>query len=409
MFFKKRSEVREESGRSSLDGSDSDAPPKLTAIPGGATSTGSSSASSRPTLVKSSSNADADSLSLVLDALGGVLSTLARYPLDLPQRPAADSAQELQAWHKHAMMGVPLQAFEGETSVGIVDRDWNGVVHAVTQQRREEHRYFETAIGELREALWACVETVHKAVKIDNQADSKTESQMERARTALTRLQTGQIKQEVLGAVTAIESALKERRDQHQEQYVTLASKLDKLGQQLEEARKESTTDALTGVGNRKLFDMMVPRAVQLFSLSRTPVVLVMIDLDKLKMVNDMYGHQAGDAFISGAANALKKTFARTTDVICRYGGDEYAVILHNTEIKNAETLAKRFIEQVTSMPRLHPAMEFQVSASVGIAQLEAGEEEEDWMARADKALYKAKQSGNTRVVLADKVIPAKK
>ncbi len=345
-------------------------------------------------------------LGLVLDALGGVLTALSRYPIDLPDRPGEQSAEEIGRWQRHATLGFALDEGSGSGSVGVNDRDWGGVVRAVTEQRRDEHKYVESSITELREALWACVETVHNAVKIDHTADTSTGTQMDRAKDALKRMQTGSIKQEVLGAVLAIEGALQTRRDQQQEQYVSLATKLDRMGKQLEEARKDSTTDPLTGIGNRKLFDMMGPRAVQMYALSRQPVVLLMIDLDKLKLVNDMYGHQAGDQAICNLGKALSKVFLRQSDVLCRYGSDEFAVILQNTDWKMAQTLARRLQEQVVAMPAPHPAMEFSIGASVGVAQLEAHEEVDEWIARADKALYKAKQNGRDRVCVAESLLP---
>ncbi|MCA0377153.1 MAG: GGDEF domain-containing protein [Gemmatimonadetes bacterium] len=346
------------------------------------------------------------SLGLVLDAIGGVLTALSRYPLDLPDRPAADTAREFSRWQRHATLGYPLEETGDQSSAPIPERDWDGVVRAVTEQRRTEHKYVDASITELRDALWACVETVHNAVKVDHTADSTADVQMERAKTALKRMQTGSIKQEVLGAVLSIESALQSRREQQQEQYVTLASKLDRLGRQLEEARRESTTDALTGLGNRKLFDMTAPRAIQMFSLSRQPVVLLMIDLDKLKLVNDMYGHQSGDQAIVNLSRALSKVFLRQSDVLCRLGGDEFAVILYNTDWKMAQTLGRRLQEQLAALPAPHPAMEFSVGASVGVAQLEFHEELEEWVARADKALYKAKQNGRERVCVAEGLTP---
>ena len=342
-----------------------------------------------------------DAISLILDAMGGVLAALARYPLELPDRTAEESARELSAWQRHATMGIPVEHVDGARAVGIPDRDWTGIVRAVAHHRREEHQYVEAAITELREALWACVETVHKAVRVENASDSIAEKQMERARSAITRLQTGSIKQEVLGAVSAIETALQTRREHHKDQYTTLATKLEKLGRQLEDARRESTTDQLTGVGNRKLFDVMAPRAIQMYSLGQAPVALLMIDLDKLKMVNDMYGHLAGDAFINGVAKCLSKVFMRQTDVVCRFGGDEFAVILNSTETKVAQSLVQRLIDQVAEMPPPHPSMEFQVAVSVGIAQLGDNEDLEQWVERADRALYKAKQNGQTRVCVA--------
>lgn len=348
-----------------------------------------------------------EALGLVVDALGGVLSAFSRFPLDLPNLPGEDTARLFTAWQRHATLGYPVKTDAlDQTTVGVSERDWHGLVTAVLEQRREEHKFIENSVGELREALWACVETVHKAVKVDEIADTTTEQQMERAKLALQRMQTGSIKQEVLGAVTAIEHALQTRREQQQEQYVSLASKLDRLGQQLEEARRESTTDPLTGLGNRKLFDVMLQRAVQMASLARQPVVLLLCDMDKLKLVNDMYGHKAGDVALQNLAKTLTKTFLRQSDVICRIGGDEFAAILHNTDWKIAQTLARRLQDQLAHMPVPHPEMEFSLGVSVGVAQLEPKEEGEDWVARADKALYKAKQNGRDRVCVADRIIP---
>ncbi|WP_411278551.1 GGDEF domain-containing protein [Gemmatimonas sp.] len=394
MFFKKLvSEPRPSIERSSSNGASGS--PALQTFSGGAGQATEHSAAS-------TSHSSDVGLGLVLDALGGVLTALSRYPIDLPDRPGEQSAEEIGRWQRHATLGYALDEGSGSRSVGVNDRDWGGVVRAVTEQRRDEHKYVESSITELREALWACVETVHNAVKIDRTADSSTDAQTERAKDALKRMQTGSIKQEVLGAVLAIEGALQTRRDQQQEQYVSLATKLDRMGKQLEDAQKDSTTDPLTGIGNRKLFDMMAPRAVQMFALGRQPVVLLMIDLDKLKLVNDMYGHQAGDQAIANLGGALAKVFLRQSDVLCRYGGDEFAVILHNTDWKMAQTLARRLQEQVATMPAPHPAMEFSIGASVGVAQLEAHEEVAEWIARSDKALYRAKQNGRDRVCVAD-------
>ena len=119
----------------------------------------------------------------------------------------------------------------------------------------------------------------------------------------------------------------------------------------------------------------MVSRAIQLHSLGRAPVTLLMIDLNKLKVINDSYGHPAGDAAIVSVRKALWKVFLRQSDVICRYGGDEFAVILNGCDVLVAQTLAKRLVEAVRTLPKAHPAMEFALGASVGVAQLVAGED----------------------------------
>ncbi|MEP6780120.1 MAG: GGDEF domain-containing protein [Gemmatimonadaceae bacterium] len=399
MFFKKLT-TEKRTGPEKATGSSTPArssPPVLTAVNGGAPRSGKLTPSRGVIPLPTSSG---DDVGPVLDALGGILASFGRHAFDMPNRPAIEVASEFSRWQRHATMGMPVLSTEVASSLAIRERDWDGVLRSFAEQRREESRYVDSAVGELRDALWSCVETVHNAVKIDQKTDVTAEAQMERAKSAINRLQTGNIKSEVLGAVAAIHEALQTRRDQQELQYVSLATKLDRLGRQLEDAKKESTTDPLTTLGNRKLFDSSAQRAVQMHSMGRTPVTLVMIDLDKLKFVNDMYGHQAGDAFITGVAKSMAKVFLRQSDIICRYGGDEFSAVLNNTDWKTAMTLGKRLQEQIAHMASPHPALEFQVGASVGMAQLETGEEVDEWIARADKALYRAKQG--ERIALAD-------
>jgi len=344
---------------------------------------------------------DGDS-SLVLDALGGVIAALARFPIELPLRPAEQTAKEMTAWQRHATLGMPVDSASEEAAVGIGDRDWRGLVRAVATVRREEQTSIESLVAELRAALWSCVGAVHEAVRIDASAETTTGTQLAQVKRAVTASNVSTLKEDVLVAVKEIERTLRERRDEQQAQYKNLAHSLDALGRQLEEARKESATDPLTGVGNRKHFDLMAERAVQMFALSRTPVTLLMIDLNKLKIINDSYGHNAGDAAITSVASALWRVFLRQSDVLTRYGGDEFAVILNNCDLLVAQTLAKRLVEKIRSLPLPDPAMEFALGASVGVAQLLPGEDVVQWVARADRAMYEAKKQAMGSVVLAD-------
>jgi diguanylate cyclase len=347
-------------------------------------------------------NSDRDA-GLLLDALGGVLSALAHHPVDLPHRPADVTERELTAWQRHATLGMPVHSDTDGSSVAIPDRDWGGLVRTVTDLRRDEQHSVDALVSELRTALWACVAAVHEAVRIDDSAEVRTGSHFALVKKAVVSAsQMSTIKDEVLNAVSEIDRTLRERRDEQARQYRTLATSLDALGRQLEEAKKESATDPLTGVGNRKHFDLMSQRAMQMFSLGRAPVSLLMIDLNKLKIINDSYGHTAGDAAIATVAQALKLVFLRQSDIVCRYGGDEFAVILQNCDMLAAQTLARRLVEQIKALPAPTQAMEFALGASVGIAQLEMGEELPEWIARADRAMYQAKRTALGGVMLAD-------
>jgi diguanylate cyclase len=340
--------------------------------------------------------------STVLDAIGGVISALARYPIDLPHRSAAVTAKDLTAWQRHATMGLPVGSDEDGSAVGIKDRDWRGLVREIAELRRDEQATIDSLVTELRQAIWSCVSAVHESVHIDDSATHTAESQMARMRQAVNGSQLSTIKAEVLSAVNEIEGALRGRREEQQRQYSSLASTLDSMGKQLEEAKKESATDPLTGVGNRKHFDVMSARSMQLFTLSRAPVTLLMIDMNKLKIINDSYGHQVGDAAIVSVAKALWKVFLRQSDVVCRYGGDEFAVVLNGTDATVAEKLAKRLVTAVHDLPLPDPSMEFALGISVGVAQLLHGETLADWIARADTAMYTAKKQMVGAVAVAD-------
>ncbi len=337
---------------------------------------------------------------MLLDTIGHVLGVLARTSFDIPDRPAIESYRIFNEWQRHVTLGVPRE--HDGASVGVVDRDWDGMRRAITEHRRDEQRYVETATSELRDALWACVEGVHRAIRIGNAADRTSVDQVDRARRALDRLSPSAIKSEVLSAVATMERAIQERQQQHQKEYLSLAGTLDKVGRQLEDAKKESTTDGLTGLGNRKLFDTVTSRAVHVYSLSRQPVTAVMVDLDRLKLLNDTYGHRVGDAAIQNIAKAMTKIFLRQTDMLCRFGGDEFAAILNNTDAGTATMLSERLSKLVTEMPSPDERMEFKVGVSIGVAQLKPAEEASAWLERADRALYRAKQSGRGRVAVAD-------
>jgi diguanylate cyclase (GGDEF)-like protein len=122
-----------------------------------------------------------------------------------------------------------------------------------------------------------------------------------------------------------------------------------------------------------------------------------MIDVDEFKRVNDGFGHPAGDAVIKAVADCLVRTFPRRTDLVARYGGDEFAVILREAGLKEARVLAERLVTAVRALRVIYDGREIRVSVSVGVAECVPGEMPDLWVARADAALYQAKSAGRNR------------
>jgi diguanylate cyclase (GGDEF)-like protein len=157
--------------------------------------------------------------------------------------------------------------------------------------------------------------------------------------------------------------------------------------------------DELTKLSNRRYFMGALEGELERVVRYKTEMVLVMIDLDHFKKVNDTYGHLAGDMVLSGIGKTLKE-HARSNDLACRYGGEELAVILPNTNQDSACIAYERFRKMVEEYQFKHESNQFHMTASIGIASSNDSKSLKDLIAHADQALYQAKETGRNKVVV---------
>ena len=188
---------------------------------------------------------------------------------------------------------------------------------------------------------------------------------------------------------------------------IRLKRERDELRQTTEEARRRaeaasemSMTDPLTGLLNRYGLQRSLQRELSEARRYARPLSCLLIDLDYFKTVNDTYGHAAGDTALMQVGRVLTEA-VRGSDVVCRYGGEEFLVLAHETALDGALSLAEKI--RLTASARLFGDGErvFELTLSVGAAQLLPGESGNDMIARADEALYQAKQAGRNRVKVA--------
>lgn len=334
----------------------------------------------------------------LLDAFGQILTAYSQGAFDLPGRPASVVVDELEAWRLHAVLGLPVA---GHEQPAFRERSFSGAARAFAEARRVEKQLAESALTDLRECLWACVNRVHVAVQADIEADSATATQMKRVQQAIQGLETGAVKDEVLQAISTIEHISRTRRDQQTASFTQLAERINVLVTELEVVRRESETDVLTGLGNRKRFEVAIERALHLHAISRTPLSLLIMDLDGLKQINDSLGHPAGDMVLARFATNLSKVFLNDTDELCRIGGDEFIALLPGTTLELAERLANRLVENVAAMAPLAGSDGPRIGVCVGYSEVRTGEGLASWMARTDAALYEAKARGRGRAMAA--------
>jgi len=164
-----------------------------------------------------------------------------------------------------------------------------------------------------------------------------------------------------------------------------------------ERALRQARCDALTGLYNRAALDDMLARELELAQRHDAKLALVMIDLNEFKTVNDRYGHRVGDAFLIHVAEQLGR-WARGSDLLFRYGGDEFVLLTRQTGVNGARCLATRLVTALAAAPFRDGDIELPVEVCAGIAERRGSEDALALFERSDRALYRAKRGADTPV-----------
>ena len=163
---------------------------------------------------------------------------------------------------------------------------------------------------------------------------------------------------------------------------------------------KHAVTDSLTGMINHEHVISELQKAVSTAQLEQFSLCVVMADIDHFKSVNDNYGHLAGDGVLKEVAKRIKNSL-RGFDIVGRYGGEEFLLILHRAELATARMVAERIRSRIAATPFDLPEALLDVTISMGVAMAKPDESVNSLIERADKALYNAKENGRNQVVLA--------
>lgn len=164
-------------------------------------------------------------------------------------------------------------------------------------------------------------------------------------------------------------------------------------------ALKSAFRDPLTGVENRAALESRLPREIQLSQRHGTRASLLVLDIDRFKSINDSHGHHTGDIVLQRLVGVFQSVL-RTTDLICRYGGDEFVIVLSNTDAEGALYVAERIREKVENLRVQVANVRLVLSTSIGLTELRPDDDAASIFERADAALLRAKQHGRNNVIL---------
>ena len=208
----------------------------------------------------------------------------------------------------------------------------------------------------------------------------------------------------VRAIVESLVQATKEMEKNNQaleERLSASKQEITELQQNLETVRSESLTDPLTSLANRKYFDDALAKAMADARAKGEPLSLMMTDIDHFKKFNDSYGHLTGDQVLRLVAVSAKQN-VKGQDIAARYGGEEFAIVLPNTVLRSAITVAdhiRRAVMTKELMKRSTGEHLGRVTISIGVAALQAGDTAQSLIERADTCLYAAKRNGRNRVI----------
>jgi diguanylate cyclase len=186
-----------------------------------------------------------------------------------------------------------------------------------------------------------------------------------------------------------------------EERLTASRQEIGQLQAHLEAVRAESLTDPLTGLSNRKCFDAAFTLAINDAHANSSNLSLLLADIDHFKKFNDTYGHLIGDQVLRLVARALKDN-VKGSDMAARFGGEEFAVVLPTTSLRQATTVAEHIRQAVMSkelMKRSTGENLGRITMSIGVASLRRGETASSLIERADSCLYAAKRNGRNRVI----------
>jgi diguanylate cyclase len=268
-------------------------------------------------------------------------------------------------------------------------------------------RYFRMpkdhdVMTELGQKLTAELNTVVQALESAGRDHSAYGNTLSKASGELGHTKLGEagikaLVDQVIGATRAMEARSKTLELQLQ----TSSREVNELRDRLESVRRESLTDPLTGIPNRKAFDTELQGSIRHSIETGEPLSLVMCDIDHFKIFNDTWGHQTGDQVLRLVANCLSEN-VKGRDTAARYGGEEFVLILPQTGLTGAVNLANQIRTKVESKKLVKKStgdILGVITISAGVTQFDHMESAEEFVRRADSCLYAAKRGGRNRVV----------
>lgn len=267
--------------------------------------------------------------------------------------------------------------------------------------RIDEYTYLQNTFDDFKRIIWDFADQLSEDIEYEQLKDAEASRSLEQLREAVDLNSIDALRsksREFIDFYIKYQSQKNQRRSQRMN---SVRKNLTTVKKQLLEANQSMREDHLTGAFNRRSFDEQMKNHHKLFEISKTPVSLIILDIDHFKKVNDTYGHDIGDFVLKECVRMLKEVFAREQDFLARIGGEEFAIITPDYEPDALVAKAEQALEKIRKEVFVHGQHQIRFTISLGLAPLLPGESVDQWIKRADTALYNSKNTGRNKYTMA--------
>lgn len=267
--------------------------------------------------------------------------------------------------------------------------------------RIDEYTYIQKSFDEFRGIIWDFVDQLSEDLSQEKTAEREVMDSLNELKEVVESDSIDQLKHQSRQFIDIYISHQTRRDQSRTKRVLSIKKNLDSVRKQLFEANQTMRLDHLTSAYNRKSFDEQVHQHVRIMGVSPASVSLLMLDIDHFKRINDTFGHAIGDFVLKECVKSLHEVFHRGGDFVARVGGEEFAVLLPNHTTEQAAIKAEEILARIRKDVFVHEDHQLRFTISIGLAQLAPRETADQWIKRADAALYQSKTSGRNRLTIA--------
>ncbi len=326
--------------------------------------------------------------------VAAILQEFGRQAFDVSDRSQSTLRSMCDRWVAHLLLGKPSPSREDLPENWL---DWPGVRDFIAAERERERRYVLENVSEYQDLAVSLMKDFSASLEVEQESDGQLRERLEGLHTQAQKSPAEELRTEVFSTIENINLDLEEKRFRQEAQLADLATQVSILEHELSRARESAERDALSGLFNRRAFDEQTQKLIEQCSAEGPPAVLLMVDIDHFKDLNDNCGHLFGDEVIRGVASCMANSFDHAGDFVARYGGEEFAIVISG-RLSEGVKRGEAFLEQIRQMQFCRDGELHAVTVSIGVSAFRLGEDVSSWVDRSDRALYLSKQMGRNRL-----------